>query len=510
MNKTLSFFLALLIFASMPMSFAQKKSSKSKASPTYDITFKIKGAQDTIVYMTVNFDGKYLLRDSARASAPGVYHFKGTNKIEKGFYTLIAQKRIPYCNFVIGDNPFFTMNLDTTGRADAMSVKNNPDNEIVVAFQQRTAIAQEDVNRYVEAKKHFETAGQPDSASYYQQKLEDLNTEMLAFIDNLIKDNPNLLFAKMQKAYQAIDVPEFKDAEGSIDNDARATYYFTHYWDNIDLGDGSMVYTPILKGKFQEYFEKILVYQEIDTINKYVDFTLGKCTDSLTYQYAISYLSRYYETAKNIGFDGVFVHIVKNNQLKNKCFWMDEELIAKYNKRVERLEPLLIGQHAPELMIPDTNDEWRYSFRQRDNNPNETWRYAFRKDHDYIILWFFDPDCQECRRETKKLRAVYDSLEVAGTRNFDVFAIANDCTPERWKRYVKEEGHPWLVVGGNKGNIDYLEAYNTYETGNPTMFILNKNHDIILNKRIPINMIPSFLSQYEKIEQNKLKRQGKL
>lgn len=510
MKKTLSCLLVLFLLASMQTSFAQKKSAKPKAKSTYDITFKIKGAQDSIVYMTVNFDGKYLLRDSAKASAPGVYHFVGQNKIEKGFYTLIAQKRIPYCNFVIGDNPFFTMSLDTSGKAESLSVKNNPDNEIIVAFQQRTSKAQEDVNRYMEAKKRFENQGLTDSANYYQQKVEDVNTDVLAFIDNLIKENPDLLFAKMQKSYQNFDVPEFKDAEGSIDDEARASYYWAHYWDNVDLSDGAMVYTPILKGKFQEYFEKVLQYQETDTINKYVDMTLARCTDSLTYQYAVSYLSRYYETSKNIGFDGIFIHIVKNNQLKGKCFWMDEDLIAKYAKRVERLEPLLIGKHAPELMIPDTNDEWRYSFRQQDNNPQETWRYAFKKEHDYIILWFFDPDCHTCRHETQELRKVYDSLETAGTRNFDVFAIANDCDIPRWKRYVKEEGHPWVVVGGNKGNLDYLDAYNTYETGNPTMFILNKNHDIILNKRIPMNMIPTFLRQYEQIEMNKLKRQGKL
>ncbi len=55
-------------------------------------------------------------------------------------------------------------------------------------------------------------------------------------------------------------------------------------------------------------------------------------------------------------------------------------------------------------------------------------------------------------------------------------------------------------MGGNKGNVDYLEAYNIYESGNPAMFIIDNwdEHRIILNKRIEINTIPEFLQQYEK------------
>ena len=413
-----------------------------------------------------------------------------------GFYTLVAQKRIQYASFIIDKLPFeMVMNLDTTGNPEYITVRNSPENEILIEFQKRTAKAQREISEVNKAKKFAETHDEKDSIEIYTKKIEAIDKEMKDYINQLIENHPDYLFIKMQKAFTQFDVPEFKDADGNMDNEARAAYYRTHYWDNFDLGDGRMVFMPVMQSKVKEYFERVLQYQEVDTINKYVDMVLDKCTDTLTYQYMINYLSHHYESSKNLGHDGVFIHIAKNNQLKGKCFWMDEELIEKYRKRVERLEPLLIGQHGKELIIPDTNDNWHSS-------------HALPKN--YVILWFFDPDCPECRRETKKLRKLYDSLETAGSRNFDVFAIANDCTPERWKRYVKEEGHPWLVVGGNKGNIDYLDAYNTYETGNPSMFILNKKRDIICNKRIPIEMIPSFIEQYEKIEENKQKReQGK-
>ena len=489
------FLLVLSLMIVLPGAQAQKaktSSKKGKSNSTYDITFNIKGAKDTIVYLTLNYDGKLMLRDSARPTSPGVYHFRSDKKTEMGFYTLVAQKRVQYASFVIDKIPFeMMMNMDTSSNPEFITVQKSPENEILIDFQKRTAKAQKEISEINKAKKFAENNGMTDSVEIYNKKMEAIDKEMKDYINQLIETHPDYLFVKMQKAFTQFDVPEFKDADGNMDNEARAAYYRTHYWDNFDLGDGRMVFMPVMQNKVKEYFERVLQYQEVDTINKYVDMVVEKCTDTLTYQYMINYLSHHYESSKNLGHDGVFIHIAKNNQLKGKCFWMDEELIGKYRQRVERLEPLLIGQHGKELIIPDTNDNWHSS-------------HALPKD--YVILWFFDPDCPECRKETKKLRKLYDSLQTAGTRNFDVFAIANDCTPERWKRYVKEEGHPWLVVGGNKGNIDYLDAYNTYETGNPSMFILNRKRDIICNKRIPIEMIPSFLEQYEKIEANKQKR----
>lgn len=491
------FLLVLSLMIVLPGVQAQKaknSSKKGKGNYTYDITFNIKGATDTIVYLTLNYDGKLMLRDSASPSSPGVYHFRSDKKTEMGFYTLVAQKRVQYASFVIDKIPFeMVMNMDTTSNPELITIQKSPENEILIDFQKRTAKAQKEISEINKAKKFAENKGLTDSVEVYNKKMEVIDREMKDYINQLIETHPDYLFVKMQKAFTQFDVPEIKDADGNMDNEARAAYYRTHYWDNFDLGDGRMVFMPVMQNKVKEYFERVLQYQEVDTINKYVDMVLEKCTDTLVYQYMVNYLSHHYESSKNLGHDGVFIHIAKNNQLKGKCFWMDEELIEQYRKLVERREPLLIGQHGKELLIPDTNDNWHSS-------------HALPKS--YVILWFFDPDCPECRKETKKLRALYDSLESAGTRNFDVFAIANDCTPERWKRYVKEEGHPWLVVGGNKGNIDYLEAYNTYETGNPSMFILNKKRDIICNKRIPIEMIPSFLEQYEKIEANRQKRAG--
>jgi hypothetical protein len=136
-------------------------------------------------------------------------------------------------------------------------------------------------------------------------------------------------------------------------------------------------------------------------------------------------------------------------------------------------------------------------------NPAD-WKSSYRSNKPYTILWFYDPNCPTCKKESKNLRQVYDSLERIGQRNFDVYAIGDNADLNLWKKYVKENNYPWINVGGNKGNLDYLDYFGIYETGNPAMFIMdNRDHKIILNKRIDMFSLPQFFEEYEKMEQRK-------
>ena len=497
MKKILLLSLAFVFTLASANLSAQKASKKnnSKVKEGHELVFNIKNAKDSIIYLTIHYRDKLMLKDSVRAATPGKYIFKGDNILDDGLYTLVSAKKIPYLNFIIDKNQHFEYFLDTTYNVLNYSVVNSPENAEMLAFQKKTSEAQKNATLWQNKLKEFQFKGAKDSVDYYTKKLEDINTEMVNFIKALIDRNPTFLFSKMQKAYLPIDVPEPPvRADGTIDSNFQAIYYRTHYWDNVDLTDNRFIFLPVLDSKYNEYFKRILVNLESDTINHYVDLFLKKVEgDSLMYRYFVDLISYQFETSKTLGHDAVFVHIAKNNQLQNKCKWLDESLIKKYEKRVNNLEPLLIGKPAVELIIPDTSGTvWFSSHKLKDK---------------YVILWFFDPDCQTCQKETKKLKMLYDSLDNAGTRNFEIYSIGNDCDDARLKKYVKDNHYPWIVVGGNVANVDYLSVYNIHETGNPSMFILNEKREIILNKRIEISKIPEFLQQYEKIQELKAQRQ---
>ena len=473
MKRTFILLLLSAFFISISGVSAQnntpKNLQKSKNNPAnyrdkdgHELVFNIKDSKDALVYLVIHYNDKLILKDSATPVAKEKFVFKGTDRYDDGMYSLVSGSKRLYLNFILDNNQHFTYNLDTTANVNNFSVEGSPENAEMLRFQKKTAQASVNASEWAKKRKEFEDAGNTDSAEVYKEKLNNINKEMMEFIDDLIAKNPDFLFSKMQKSYKNIDVPEFKKEDGEPDYMKQAAYYRLHYWDNVDLADHRFIYIPSFDPKMKDYFLKVLYHQETDTINKYIDIFLKKTeADTFMYHYCCDWLSYQFETSKVIGHDA----------------------------------PILIGKVAPELIIPDTtlSEDMR------------TWHSSYRMSKPYTILWFYDPDCPTCKKESKNLRTVYDSLEAIGKRNFDVYAIANDADIDRWKKYVKENNYPWLNVGGNKGNLDYLEYFNIYEMGNPAMFILNNRHEIILNKRIDMHSIPQFLEEYEKIEEMKKK-----
>ena len=140
-----------------------------------------------------------MLRDSAKATASGMYRFKGTKKLECGFYTLVAQKRVQYASFIVDRLPFnMIMDIDTTGDPTAMSVRNSPENALVIDFQKHTVKAQKEIADLNKAKQIFEQHNQADSAEAIREKMGEIDKEMKAYIAQLIEEHPDYLFVKMQ------------------------------------------------------------------------------------------------------------------------------------------------------------------------------------------------------------------------------------------------------------------------------------------------------------------------
>ena len=474
-----------------------KNMQKSKNNPAgfrdadgHELIFNIKDSKDTLVYLVIHYNDKLILKDSMKPAGKCKFVFKGPDRYDDGMYSLVSMDKKLYLNFILDNNQHFEYSLDTTMNVDNMTVKNSPENAEMLRFQKKSAKASKAADEWSKKYKDFEAVGNADSANYYKEKLANNNKEMTDFINDLIDRNPDFLFSKMQKSYQSIDIPEYKTEDDEPDYMRQAAYYRLHYWDNVDLADHRFIYIPSFDPKMKDYFLKLLYHQETDTINKYIDIFLEKTEkDTFMYHYCTDWLSYQFETSKVIGHDAVFCHIAKTNQLDGKCYWLDEDMVALYQKRTKRLEPTLIGKIAPELIIPDTT------------MPEDItkWHSSYKMEKTYTILWFYDPDCPICKQESKKLREVYDSLQAVGKRNFDVYAIADGKDIDRWKKYVKENNYPWINVGGNKGNLDYLEYFNIMS--NPAMFIMNnEDHKIILNKRIEMSSIPQFLEEYEKMK----------
>jgi len=480
--------LLLFAFCFLQVASVSAQKTKTKTEPKHKLVFNVRDCNDDKMLLVIHYKDRFLLRDSAYSKGKCTFAFEGN--YDEGIYSLLSGKKRQLLTFILDGKQNFIYNIDTTGNVKNFSVIGSPENTEMLHFQQKTTESQKKRSEWNSKAKEFQSQDNNDSLDFYVELLRKLQTEMEHFIMEFIEKNPTFLFSKLQKSYREIAIPDppvYED--GSIDSTFQIIYYWNHYWDNFDLTDRRFLFMPSFDPKLNDYVKKVLWRQEVDTINKYLDILLEKtASDSLMYRNMIHFLSYEFENSNSIGHDAVYVHLVKNNQLKGKCVWMDEDLIKRYQMRIEDLEPVLIGNKSVEMILPDTT--------QTDNT--REWLSSYNMPKKYRILWFYDHTCGTCTKEAKEMKIVVDSLERMGELNFDVYAVNKTEDIERWKKYIRDNGFTWINVGGKKGNVDWTKAYRI--NSNPKFFIINQDKIIILNKSISKEKIPQFLLEHEKVE----------
>lgn len=478
------FFLLLLLISSL-------QTASLMAQNGYNITFSSTGMHELKYYLGQHFRDTFIVIDSATPSKNTVI-FKSNKSTPKGVYTLLDGKKAKLFDFMIDDSRTFSINFDENKTNQGMKVTGSKANSLMFSYLAKIEWANEQGKAINEKKKD------PTKKADADKEMDQLSKTMKDFEETYFKDNAQYLFTKLVKMSSRIDVPEQIPAGSSDTNlrDWQARYFRTHYWDNVNLKDHSLIYTPQLFDKMNYYFFGVLYHQDADTITRYAHNVLDKIVDDSTMlRYFLDFITpRYERSTRNIGWDQVFVNLTNDYYLAGKCPWATQADLFSKRETVRFLSQSLIGAYGQELLMADTNQS---------TDPND-WISSHALPQKYVMLWFWDPDCNHCKKQTAELIVLYDSLVAAKNKIFEVYAVGYESDVEKWKGYVRKHKLPFINVGGPNVNIDYQEAYNVH--GAPTMILLNADRQIIMNKTISTAYVLPFIEQYEKLHPEQANR----
>jgi peroxiredoxin len=316
-----------------------------------------------------------------------------------------------------------------------------------------------------------------DSLAQIRKQLEAIDKEVKTFREKLFTENPNSFSVKLFKSAQEPEVPEPPVlANGRKDSIFQFRYYKSHFFDNIDFTDDRMIRTPLFHGKVEQYITK-LTLQIPDSINKEADYLLDKSKSKEIFKYLVWWITNNYEKSQIMGMDAVFVHMAKNYYLNGKAFWVDSAIVSKIRDRAKILEPILIGKRAPNMWLTDSAGKL---FTLDGFKAKAT------------VLYFWDPNCGHCQKETPKLHEFWEKQKSKG---IDVFAVSIDRKPDDWKKYIREKKLHWTNVWDSYTATDFRNMYDIYST--PVIYLLDENKKI-LAKRIGVDQLPDFFDNYFK------------
>lgn len=447
----------------------------------YNIKMQIKDVQDTVCYLANYYGDKTYLVDTSVVDTKGKFTFEGDSALPGGIYIVAGQSNNKYFEFIIDREQKFSIYTEAEDINGKIEFKNSTENDLFYDFIRFNMASRIEIETLRKSKS---PGLDSDSITKIDNRILELNSDLENYQDRIIIENPGGFVSVMLKAMQepeVVDVPILEN--GREDSVYQYQYYKQHFWDNYDLSDDRLLRTPLFHKRLERYFSGVL-YQHPDTIITEADIYIGKTRDNKeVFKYSVWFLTYKFETSKIMGFDEIFVHMVDKYYLTGEAYWSDSTVVASLSKRADALRSILIGARAPELILIDTS---------------YTWHSLHYSIADYMILLFYEVDCNHCKNEIDTLKAWYDKNEIG----LQVFAVNTDTSLTKWKNYILEKDLTWINVNGTRSiTQDYHDLYDIRTT--PTLFLLDEKKQIIA-KRLKSEQLIPFLENYH---QNR-KQQG--
>ncbi len=443
----------------------------------YRIEVKIDKFKGEVCYLGYPYGGKKYLADTAELNDEGKFVFEGTKPLDGGLYFIYSPENL-YFDLIVAE-PEFSLETDTLDYIKYMKTEGTHENEVFFDFQR---FMREKKKLAGELSEQLKVADLQEEKDKLTAQLKEIDSEVKAFRSGIMEKYSETFAVKFIKSTISIEIPEApKDENGDdLDPDFGYKYYKEHYFDNIDFSDSKILRTPNFYTKVDEYLEKMTV-KHPDSIVSSAHTIIEKArANDEVFRYCVVTITYKYETSNIMGMDAVFVDLSENYYLSGDAFWADSTLMAKITDRVSRLKPNLLGKQAPKMILMDTllKPVSLYSFKS-----------------DFMVLYFYDPDCGHCKKKTPELKKLYD----AKLKDMGVKVIAANIKKDvdKWKKYIKEQDLNWINLADPKVRSNFRYEYNIETT--PQLYILD-DQKIIIAKKLDVEQIEEFIDKQIEIK----------
>ena len=434
----------------------------------YRVTVKINGNSDTALLLTCYYGSKIKLVDTATLVSKGTFVFEGKSQLPGGIYMAVTPDKKKLFEFLIGKNQVFKLETDTVDYAVHMKTKGSDENQVFYDYLKFNELNYQQNKVIMTRLKEVE-----DSTIRYKElrdQLDSLNKRSIGYKMEVIANHPDLFVSTLFNAMRDVEVPD-SVLHGS-DSSQAFKYYKRHYWDHFDLSDSSLLRTPLIVNKLDQYFERA-VFLHPDSVVVAIDDVISRVRPSYEMvSYLVWHFMSEYQNPKYMGFDNIFVHLVDQYFSKEAIQNTSPSVLTMLTDRANVIRPLLLGKQAPSLILVDTSGQLRSLYTLR---------------HAYNLVLFWDYDCGICKREIADLEKIYNQK----TYDLEIFSVCVNGDLDKWKKSIGDRHMPWINVNGTRSATpDFHDLYDIH--GTPVIYLLDQEMKIIA-KRISADQIPDLI-----------------
>lgn len=462
----------------------------ANGGPGFNIRVKLENYPSTQLVLGFHFGEKQYVKDTVSLGADGWFTFSADTLLPPGIYLMVLQPDNNYLQVLIPENDQdFSLTTDVKDSINKMKFKGSTDNEAFYDYL-RFLNKQRPEADSLRAKLGRAKGNAVDSLRLTKE-LSGLDEVVKKYQRDIVAKYPGSLTARITMASVEPEIPEFKGDEAEVQ---RKRYYYAraHYFDNIDITDPALLRSPVLHPKVEQFITK-LTPQHPDSVNVALDwlFSKTKANPEINKYFLVHFLN-YYAKSTIVGFDACYVHIALNYYCIGLAPWTKKEDLEKICDNAARLEPILIGKTAPNIVVSDRN-----------NQQHALWDV----DADYTVIFFWAPDCSHCKKSAPHMVEFAEKFKNRGVKVFAVCtAVAKSMeekdVPDCWEG-IKEKGFSdelFMNMVDPFIRSRYKKLYDVQTT--PQIFILDRSHKILM-KRIGAEQLIKVMEELMRFEKEK-------
>lgn len=495
-------YLLIVLLISFSASYAQ----------AYKIEVKVKGAENKDIILGHHKNENLIPDDTVKTDKSGYGVFTGKKPLHQGMYFIFLPTKT-YFDFIIGDDQTFYIENDTTDLLKNVKVKGSDENQLFADYH---IFMTNENDKIVTIRKKYADAKDDATKKDLENQMKEIGKDFEKKYQDIVTNYPNSFFATFLKSTKEVDVPET-----ITDQQQQYYYYKAHYFDNFDISNPGLLYTPFYDQKIDTYLDKV-VQPVPDSINAALDMLLAKVQkDPDLYQYLLIHLFNKYASSEYMIAENMYVHLAKI--YIEKATWSADSFKNELKTKIARKNNCLIGNIAPELhmtILPSDSskiEELRIPLEdmkqkglviEKDKSrtfdqkvpdlsqliaefmsffPSDTKLSDVKAK--YTILWFISPDCSHCIEETPKFyKDFQQKLQGKGVVVWSIFLERNT---DEWGPFSKDFGIWFDFVEKNKMyGKDWYNMFNPFDnyrykydiSSSPVLYLLDKDKKILAKK----------------------------
>lgn len=444
-----------------------------QADDNYSIEFKVDGISEENAILAYYYMDKKYVRDTVEFDEEGHAVYSGNDTIDSGVYLLaFPSMGFRYFELILGEEDAFSMETDTADLVNNMVVKGSLENQLFYENLKFLTEKGRESKAISDAMK-----GKPEATPEHQAAIDQLiaiEDEIAEKRRELVRKHGDTFYGKITKAMMDVEIP---DNPNPADSAFAYRYLQEHFLDNIDLTDPRMSRTPFLLRRITSYLEDYTIPHP-DSIIIAADRVIEASMENYEmFQFCLVGIFNKYAKSKIMSHEKVYVHLAKKYYLSGKADWISQEQYDKFQERLTKMEPTLLGKIAPNIIISDYyGDTRRMDVESGGQN--------------YIVLVFWNSGCGHCKKEMPILKSLHDSLLV-DMGNVKIMAISTELETDEWKTFIDEHdlfGEKWINAHDAEGRNPFRYKYDVQST--PLILVLAPNMEILAKRISDADIVP--------------------